>query len=1029
MTVLLLLAAQAVTGTVQYEDRDYTPLGFTGGITPRTVRFADVQILQWGTNSVLQSGSTDAAGNFSIGPIPPGTTVFARIIAAHAGDQINAQVLNNFSQNATYAVASGPLDTSLSTAFGTILITIAGGAAPAFNIFDCAVKSFLYQASVDADLPAAPPLLPALRIFWEANGATGTFFSRTLDALFLLGTSADPDEYDDDIILHEIGHWVAFHFSKDDTLGGEHSVTDQLDPRTAWSEGWAHYWSATVRRSMPAEYGSPQRLVDNLGGGAASEFNIETPSFALVAVGATNELAVAAVLWDITDTGVEAPFDLISGNEVEVWQAVNNRIPARSTITLEDFREGLALEAPGLMSAVTGSESTDGIMKARGILYYPDSSESNDTSGAAAVLPLGTAGLLQRTFFATGDADWYQVALIPGVLIAETRNLGDGADTLLELFAPDGVTLLASNDNRAPGDRSSLIQFAIAAGATYFLRVTNVSLVVENGHYDIRAQVVLNVPPVITSVTASATSGVAPLRVTLDASASDFENAYLEYQWDFTGAGRFDWGSFRGPRITTTYAKPGAYTATLRVVDGAAATDSWSVLINVLPAASPSILFSQDSPGGAAPVAVQFTPSVFGIVPATYSWDLDGDGIPDHVSVTGAPVAFLFREAGTFVPRLTVTDVDGRAFQVPGATVTVTAASPPSVSLTVSNGNIPFASTLTPTAPGSVSIDYDLDGTGRTELVDTLLLPLAVEIQRAGIFTVRARGTDASGVSAWGTATLTATAIGTRGWMVGPRSGDALGGSSVTLTAEAIPNGTSKSVQFQYRVDTPPGPWVDIGGPIVSGGTLFSTRWDVTGLAPATVVDLRILVDGTISSGDLSNVVLANAASPTWGESGDTLDAVLDPQRTKVLRNGAGVWVLTPVGGPSTLGLSAAARPPGNGSALGRFPIGGTWRLSGPGPFVRPPRIRLPAPFDDPALEVHAYDETARVWIRAGISSIAHADAWVEADAIIPGLYALFAEPPMDVGTNRFCSARADGNPGGWIVVLALGILLCGRRR
>src|SRR5207247_1738992 len=103
------------------------------------------------------------------------------------------------------------------------------------------------------------------------------------------------------------------------------------------------------------------------------------------------------------------------------------RIPLRTAITLEDFREGLLLEtSAAFMTDVTGSETTLRIMNARSIRYYPDSSESNNTPGTATPLPLGAAGITLRTFFGAGDEDWYQVALIPGILVAETLNLGDG---------------------------------------------------------------------------------------------------------------------------------------------------------------------------------------------------------------------------------------------------------------------------------------------------------------------------------------------------------------------------------------------------------------------------------------------------------------------------------------------------------------------------------------------------------------------------------------------------------------------------
>src|ERR1043166_6528571 len=116
-------------------------------------------------------------------------------------------------------------------------------------------------------------------------------------------------------------------------------------------------------------------------------------------------------------------------------------------------------------------------MTARSIRYYPDSSESNDAPATATTLALGTTGVTARTFFGSGDEDWYQVTLIPGVLVAETFNLGDGADTNLELYASDGTTLLASNDDRSATDKSSLIQYSVITGGTFYLRVTNASSV------------------------------------------------------------------------------------------------------------------------------------------------------------------------------------------------------------------------------------------------------------------------------------------------------------------------------------------------------------------------------------------------------------------------------------------------------------------------------------------------------------------------------------------------------------------------
>jgi hypothetical protein len=492
---LLLLSSAAsaqstvtVTGTVRYEDRTYGAAGFTGtAFLP--VRQAEVELLN--TGPTTPQTTTDELGNFTFLNVTASATTQVRVYARRTGGQYNIVVRNNSTANAIYTVLSAPLDTTVTTTFGTIDL-LQTGAGPVFNIFDCAVKSFQYLASVDPGLPATPP---PLNVYWELNSANGTYFDPSVNGIFLLGLASDSDQYDDDIILHEMGHWVAYNFSRDDTLGGAHSVIDQLDPRTSWSEGWAHYWSATVRRFFPAEYANPNLQVDTFGTGN-SVFDIEAPSFPTLAIMATNELAVACVLWHITDGNTLPPSGSGAIYEPEIWQTVSVQIPARANITLEDFHAGLSVVDPAIMLVVTGSTTTSGIFKEREIRYYLDDSEPNDSAGAATPLAIGSVGLTQRTFFGTLDDDWYSVSATPGTLIVETLNLGDGCNPILELYDSTGSTLLARNDD-FPGDGlSARVSAPVGSNATFLVRALRSGTVVEYGYYDIRAQIGLpSLPP------------------------------------------------------------------------------------------------------------------------------------------------------------------------------------------------------------------------------------------------------------------------------------------------------------------------------------------------------------------------------------------------------------------------------------------------------------------------------------------------------------------------------------------------------
>src|SRR5206468_12451246 len=110
----------------------------------------------------------------------------------------------------------------------------------------------------------ADPRFSALpfTIFWSeknqnkiggsrSDGFIGTtFFSLTSSTAYVLGDrNTDSDEFDDSVLLHEYAHMLAAKFSRDDSPGGVHSTGDVLDPRVAWSEGFANFFSSAARNN------------------------------------------------------------------------------------------------------------------------------------------------------------------------------------------------------------------------------------------------------------------------------------------------------------------------------------------------------------------------------------------------------------------------------------------------------------------------------------------------------------------------------------------------------------------------------------------------------------------------------------------------------------------------------------------------------------------------------------------------------------------------------------------------------------
>jgi hypothetical protein len=104
------------------------------------------------------------------------------------------------------------------------------------------------------------------------------------------------------VIAHEWGHYIEHSFSRSDSIGGSHSITDQLDMRLAFSEAWATAFACIA-------LGDPV-YVDTFGAGQAHGFSVDveqSPNRRNPNPGWFNEEAVQALLYDFYDDGRDMP--------------------------------------------------------------------------------------------------------------------------------------------------------------------------------------------------------------------------------------------------------------------------------------------------------------------------------------------------------------------------------------------------------------------------------------------------------------------------------------------------------------------------------------------------------------------------------------------------------------------------------------------------------------------------------------------------------------------------------------------------
>ncbi|MEN8262198.1 MAG: PKD domain-containing protein [Nitrospirota bacterium] len=123
--------------------------------------------------------------------------------------------------------------------------------------------------------------------------------------------------------------------------------------------------------------------------------------------------------------------------------------------------------------------------------------------------------------------------------------------------------------------------YAEAGSYNARLRVTdNSGSSVISGIVTVTVDGQINQPPVISSVSATPSTGKVPLTVTLSADASDSDETNIRYEWDFDGNGIYDAEIVSNP-VTYVYNSPGNYPVRVRVTDNDGSTATGEVIVHV----------------------------------------------------------------------------------------------------------------------------------------------------------------------------------------------------------------------------------------------------------------------------------------------------------------------------------------------------------------------------------------------------------------------------------------------------------------
>ncbi len=338
---------------------------FSGLDFPNTVqapvRGATVDLLN-ASGTFLQNTVSDSEGNYRFEVSAQASYIIrvrAELKKEDAAPTWNFSVVDNTQAKALYtmqstsqAVAAQSVTLNLNAASGWDVSGYTGSrvAAP-FAILDSIYRAKELVLSADPNV-----VFPALLVNWSVNNKAvpgdntkGEITTSSFDTeqIYILGDAlGDTDEYDSHIITHEWGHYLEQYFSRTDTLGGGHRLTDKQDPRVALGEGFGNAFSgmATGQAIYRDSFFGPQQNTGN-------SFDLEANPV-INAAGWYSEASVQSLLYDIYDTTNEGS-DSVSLGFTPIFKAlINGEKTTKAFTTIFSLVNQIKKESPANVNAI-----------------------------------------------------------------------------------------------------------------------------------------------------------------------------------------------------------------------------------------------------------------------------------------------------------------------------------------------------------------------------------------------------------------------------------------------------------------------------------------------------------------------------------------------------------------------------------------------------------------------------------------------------------------------------------------------------
>lgn len=433
------------------------------------IRNARVEVVDASSGSLISVSETDIDGRFNA--LVPQSAVTIRVLSRLRNTDL--RVVDNTNGNQLYTISTDFDIRERSQA----LIVDTTRASGAFNILE------MIQRGNDLVRLADPRIItPTPAIQWSVRNTAprATAFGVTSNTAWIRGDRAtDSDEFDDAVIIHEYAHILAARFSRDDSPGGMHGIGDSLDPRLAWSEGWANFFSSAARSD--AVY---RDSMVSANGSGIYRFDIEDNRPPTDKPGYDSEASIHSLLWDLFDAQSDVG-DTVQYPFAVIWDALTDLRNDRF-VYLPYFLERFLTRNP------SETDSVRAMVLTRSIDFQPNVRPSvtnpfpkgvslgSLVQGSVDSLSLKRFNLATSSHFYTFTTSGEAVAIRLDITGLGNATNGSGND--LDIFLLDENGRMIDGSDRGLNGQSELISRRLPAG-TYVIEVRSFYTNAETNGY------------------------------------------------------------------------------------------------------------------------------------------------------------------------------------------------------------------------------------------------------------------------------------------------------------------------------------------------------------------------------------------------------------------------------------------------------------------------------------------------------------------------------------------------------------------